>query len=97
MGAMKDWHIQANATPNYPPFGMTSMQFAEAQEQFTSWARGRIALGEQYDRGTHQAIEVKTPIVLMREFREELADAVNYLTALDIWAERRLGDLRELE
>lgn len=74
--------------PAYPPFGMTSEQFAECQKTFTDYARGRILLGEKYDKLTHQRIETLNGETIIVELREEIADAVNYLTALDIYLER---------
>jgi len=100
MSKMKDELFKENgfmSEPDYPPFGLSTNEFAHAQEVFTHWARERIMLGIHYDKGTHQEIETKSPIQLLTEFREELADAVNYLTALDIWVQRKISDLRFMQ
>lgn len=91
MSSMKDHLIDSlntNELPTYPPFGITTTQFAEAQERFTNFARGRILLGEKYDKLTHQRIETLTAEQIVAELREEIADAVNYLAGLDIYLSR---------
>jgi hypothetical protein len=49
---------------------------------------GIIAGGSQYDRADHQRIEELSPQQIVRELREEIADAVNYLTGLDVYLAR---------
>lgn len=76
----------------YAPFGLTTEQYAEAQQAFTDYARSRIYLGKlEYDLATHQKVEVQSLDELVTQLREELADAVNYLTAIDIKLERILN------
>ena len=75
--------------PTYPPFGMTPQQFADCQESFTRFARTRILGGsEQYDKHGHQRMEELTASEIVKELREEIADAVNYLTGLDVYLAR---------
>ena len=96
MAHMKDeWldqhyaHVQnTTALPVYPPFGMTTMEFAECQVRFTDFARNRIFKGNQYDKRTHQRMEELNAVEIVQELREEIADAVNYLTGLDIYLSR---------
>jgi len=75
--------------PTYPPFGMTSQEFADCQSQFTDFARTRILAGDQaYNRDDHQRMEELTAQEIVGELREEIADAVNYLTGLDVYLSR---------
>jgi len=87
MGEMK--RLSMAQLPTYEAFGLTVTQFAEAQNQFTQFARDRILIGAvEYDQETHQRIETLTAQQLVQELREELADAVNYLTGLDLFLSR---------
>jgi len=71
--------------PKYTSYGMSVEQFAEAQQQFTEYARTRIIIGgQEYDLGESQRIENLTPVQIVKELRDEIADAVNYLVGLDI-------------
>jgi hypothetical protein len=76
--------------PGYLPFGLTSLELSQAQFEFCEFARRRI-LGvgsDQYSDASHQKIETKEPADIIKDIREELADAVNYLAALDLHLER---------
>jgi len=88
MAAMKDQMLGTYSLPSYPPFGMTSQEFADCQQQFTDFARTRIIKGEQYDKLTHQRMEELNAQEIVNELREEIADAVNYLTGLDVYLSR---------
>ncbi len=90
MSKMSDQAINLSeiGLPVYPQFGMTSEQFAECQKSFTNYARKRILLGAQYDKATHQRMEELSAEEIVVELREEIADAVNYLTGLDIYLQR---------
>ena len=83
-------HYQTQTSlPVYPPFGMTPTEFAECQNTFTQFARKRILdSSNQYDHGTSQRMEELTAVEIVNELREEIADAVNYLTGLDIYLAR---------
>lgn len=76
--------------PTPPPAGMTSQQLADYQKKFTAWSRERILTDglRQYDQGSQQAFESFTPIRLIDETQEELADIVNYATMLSIQLHR---------
>ena len=78
----------ASELPVYPPYGMTTDEFAECQAEFTSFARQRIYAGGEYDKLTHQRMEELTGEQIVKELREEIADAVNYLAGLDIYLAR---------
>ena len=80
----------ADHRPTPPPAGMTSQQLADYQEQFTAWARARILTDglRQYDRGGQQAFESYSPVRLIDETEQELADIVNYCTMLSIQLHR---------
>lgn len=69
---------------------MTSQQLADYQKQFTAWSRARILSDglRQYDRGGEQAFESYSPVRLIDEIHEELADIVNYCTMLSIQLHR---------
>jgi hypothetical protein len=90
MAHMKEQEINATQAglPVYPPFGMTTIEFAECQKQFTNFARTRIYAGAHYDKLTHQRMEELSAEEIVSELREEIADAVNYLTGLDIYLQR---------
>lgn len=82
-------HMQQTALPVYPMFGMTPKEFAECQKSFTQFARKRILnSANQYDHGTNQRMEELSAVEIVNELREEIADAVNYLTGLDIYLSR---------
>ena len=76
--------------PTPPPEGMTSQQLADYQRKFTAWSRERILTDglRQYDQGSRQAFESYTPVRLIDETQEELADIVNYATMLSIQLHR---------
>ncbi len=90
MSQMSERAIELDETslPVYPLFGMTSEEFAQCQEAFTTYARKRILLGSHYDKATHQRMEELSAEEIVIELREEIADAVNYLTGLDIYLQR---------
>ena len=77
-----------NVLPDYPPFGLSSEEFAECQERFTRFARSRILNGDHYDKLTHQRMEELNAEEIVKELREEIADAVNYLAGLDLFLAR---------
>lgn len=85
------------APPQHPGYGVTTDQLAEAQRRFTNYARLRI-LGtgnREYGRGSKQAFEDMGLHRLIDELRDEIADAVNYLTFLDIQLSRWKTTLEE--
>jgi len=87
MGKIKEALI--TELPNHPPFGLTVEQLATAQRELTEYARERIYQGEaQYALTYSQGIEHKQPRQLLTDIREEIADAINYLTGLDILVHR---------
>jgi hypothetical protein len=68
---------------------MTVEELARAQTRFSNYARYRLRMqGKEYDEGDEQAFERMTPQRLIMELRDELADAVNYLTFLDVQLSR---------
>lgn len=83
-----DFNESGTGLPVYPPFGLTSKEFAECQKKFTKFARTRILNGQAYDKLTHQRMEELTAVEIVQELREEIADAVNYLTGLDVYLAR---------
>jgi hypothetical protein len=93
MGLMKEQWF--NNLPVYPPYGMTTDEFADCQATFTEFARQRIYSGEEYDKLTHQRMEELTGEQIVKELREEIADAVNYLAGLDIYLARIRWDTLE--
>lgn len=74
------------------PAGMTLSDLREAQREFTNYARMRLTLSAEYDDGDSQRFESYGPERILLELRQEIADAVNYLTFLDIqlarWGKR---------
>ena len=80
----------ADHRPTPPPAGMTSKQLADYQKKFTAWSRVRILTDglRQYDQGSQQAFESYTPVQLIDETQQELADVVNYCTMLSIQLHR---------
>lgn len=88
MGLMKEEWVSSLPLPVYPPYGMTTEEFADCQASFTTFARQRIYSGEHYDQLTHQRMEELTGEEIVKELREEIADAVNYLAGLDIYLAR---------
>lgn len=85
------------APAQHPGYGVTTDQLAEAQRRFTNYARLRI-LGtgnREYGRGSKQAFEDMGLHRLIDELRDEMADAVNYLTFLDIQLSRWKTTLEE--
>lgn len=78
------------APAQHPRYGITTEQLAEAQRRFTNYARLRImGTGHRdYSHGDKQAFEDMSIHRLIDEMRDELADAVNYLTFLDIQLSR---------
>lgn len=78
------------APPQHPGYGITTDQLAEAQRRFTNYARLRImgTGNREYSRGSKQAFEDMSIHRLVDELRDEIADAVNYLTFLDIQLSR---------
>lgn len=74
----------------HPPYGISSDELADAQRKFTTYARLRLqGVGHvQYDRGGKQAFEDMDIHRLINEMRDEIADAVNYLTFMDVQLSR---------
>lgn len=74
------------APATHPEYGITVEQLANAQRRFTNYARLRLqgTGSREYSYGNKQAFEDMDPHRLINEMRDELADAVNYLTFLDI-------------
>lgn len=85
------------APPQHPRYGVTTEQLAEAQRRFTNYARLRImgTGNREYSRGSKQAFEDMGFHRLVDELRDEIADAVNYLTFLDIQLSRWKTTLEE--
>ena len=83
------------APAQHPGYGITSEQLAEAQRRFTNYARLRImgTGNREYSRGSSQAFEDISLHRLIDEMRDELADAVNYLTFLDVQLSRWKNNL----
>lgn len=84
--------IFTGAPVEHLPYGITTQQLADAQESFAAYARGRITgVGNRdYGFGSKQAFEDMPMRTIALELRDELADAVNYLTFLDIKLSRWL-------
>jgi len=84
--------IFTSAAVEHLPYGMTTQDLADAQQKFTDYARLRIAgIGHlDYSREHSQAFEDMPMREIALELRDELADAVNYLTFLDIKLSRWL-------
>lgn len=83
--------------PKHPGYGVTTDELAEAQRRFTNYARMRImhAGNREYSRGSKQAFEDMGVHRLIDELRDEIADAVNYLTFIDIQLSRWKRALEE--
>ena len=96
-----DGEDRAGGVPIAPPihkgYGVTTQELAEAQRRFTNYARLRITGtgNREYSRGSKQAFEDMGLHRLIDEMRDELADAVNYLTFLDIQLSRWKSTLEE--
>jgi hypothetical protein len=60
--------------------GLTSQQYADAQEDICNYARQRILTvgAEQYDRGSVQRFESCSVDEVINEAMDELADLINY-------------------
>ena len=80
----------AVAQAKHPDYGITSEELAEAQRRFCNYARFRITDtgARQYSNARSQGFESMAPQRILMELRDELADAVNYLTFLDIQLSR---------
>ena len=85
------------APAQHPGYGITTEQLAEAQRRFTNYARLRIlgAGNREYSRGSKQAFEDMSIHRLVDELRDEIADAVNYLTFLDVQLGRWKSSLED--
>jgi len=85
------------APPQHPGYGITTAELSEAQRRFTNYARLRIlgAGDREYGRGGRQSFEDMGLHKLIDELRDEIADAVNYLTFLDIQLSRWKTTLEE--
>lgn len=85
------------APPQHPGYGITTAELSEAQRRFTNYARLRIlgAGDRDYGRGGKQSFEDMGLHKLIDELRDEIADAVNYLTFLDIQLSRWKTTLEE--
>ena len=83
------------APPIHPRYGVTTEELAEAQRRFTNYARLRImgTGNREYGRGSKQSFEDMSYHRLIDELRDEVADAVNYLTFLDIQLSRWKSEL----
>lgn len=94
-GATHGNDMFTGAPIEHEPYGMTTEQLAEAQHKFTGYARLRISgIGHlDYSKEHSQAFEDMTAIQIAKELRDEIADAVNYLTFLDIKINRWLKQL----
>ena len=90
----ENWEDTAGSVPVAPPkhagYGITVDELAQAQRRFTNYARLRLTgVGKRdYDQGGKQAFEDMGLHRLINELRDEVADAVNYLTFLDIQLSR---------
>ena len=77
---------------------ITVQELSNAQRRFANYARYRLLMhGKEYDEGTEQAFERMTPQRLIMELRDELADAVNYLTFLDVQLSRWQRTIEEAD
>lgn len=77
---------------------ITVHELGNAQRRFANYARYRLLMhGKEYDEGTEQAFERMTPQRLIMELRDELADAVNYLTFLDVQLSRWQRTIEEAD
>ncbi len=78
------------APAQHARYGITVDELAQAQRRFTNYARLRLTgVGKRdYDHGGKQAFEDMGLHRLIDELRDEVADAVNYLTFLDIQLSR---------
>lgn len=94
-GATHGNDMFTGAPIEHEPYGMTTEQLAEAQHKFTGYARLRISgIGHlDYSKEHSQAFEDMTAVQIAKELRDEIADAVNYLTFLDIKINRWLKQL----
>ena len=96
-----NWEDTAGNIPVAPPqhtgYGITVDELANAQRRFTNYARLRLTgVGKRdYDHGGRQAFEDMGLHRLINELRDEIADAVNYLTFLDIQLSRWKTALEE--
>lgn len=70
--------------------GLTSQQYADAQEDICNYARQRILTvgAEQYDRGSMQRFESFTFDEVINEAMDELADLINYAAQAAILLDR---------
>jgi len=88
----RDTHSAGSAVAQarHKSYGLSPEELTEAQRRFCNYARFRIADtgARQYDKSDHQAFEDMNPHRILLELRDELADAVNYLTFLDIQLSR---------
>jgi len=76
---------------------MTVGELAEAQRRFSNYSRFRLRMqGKEYDEGSEQAFERMTPQRIIMELRDELADAVNYLSFLDVQLSRWQREIEEI-
>ncbi len=70
--------------------GLTSQQYADAQEDICNYARQRILTvgAEQYDRGGMQRFESFSVDEVINEAMDELADLINYAAQAAILLDR---------
>ena len=70
--------------------GLTSIEYANAQEDLCAYARQRILTvgAEQYDRGSMQRFETLTVDEVINEAIDELADLINYAAQAAILLDR---------
>lgn len=70
--------------------GLTSIEYANAQEDLCAYARQRILTvgAEQYDRGSMQRFENFSVDEVINEAIDELADLINYAAQAAILLDR---------
>lgn len=82
----------------HPKSPITVHELSNAQRRFCNYARYRLLMhSKEYDEGTEQAFERMTPQRLIMEVRDELADALNYLTFLDVQLSRWQRTIEETD
>lgn len=81
------------ATPEAPSRGVSAAQLAEYQRDLTDYARWRIIVkgADSYTDATGgQRFEEMDITQLGKEYQDEIADAINYLTMLNINVQRMI-------
>lgn len=97
-GNRQDPFASSSSLPNYKQERMNLSDLLSAQMVFTAYARGRLqGIGaEQYDDEGEQRFEQYSITRTINELRDELADAVNYLTFIDVKIQRLAKSLNTL-